>query len=131
MSNTIRMTESIRESSAASTGVRGRRFSGSSTAKSGSSGWMTSGGNTLQRLVESEAEKKMKPVTEETPSDRSEAAKVYEAAIKGSKNILSNIRTAPKVPYGYLAKDNVITYNGVVFTCDEIGRARLNSSHIH
>ena len=119
MSNTIRMTESIRESSAASTGVRGRRFSGSSTAKSGSSGWMTSGGNTLQRLVESEAEKKMKPVTEETPSDRSEAAKVYEAAIKGSKNILSNIRTAPKVPYGYLAKDNVITYNGVVFTCDE------------
>ena len=74
MSNTIRMTESIRESSAASTGVRGRRFSGSSTAKSGSSGWMTSGGNTLQRLVESEAEKKMKPVTEETPSDRSEAA---------------------------------------------------------
>ena len=62
MSNTIRMTESIRESSAASTGVRGRRFSGSSTAKSGSSGWMTSGGNTLQRLVESEAEKKLKPV---------------------------------------------------------------------
>lgn len=32
---------------------------------------------------------------------------------------ISNIRTAPKVPYGYLAKDGVINYNGVVFTCDE------------
>lgn len=29
------------------------------------------------------------------------------------------LRPAPKVPYGHLAKDGVINYNGVVFTCDE------------
>lgn len=123
MSIGIRTAESIRESSAASTVLRGKRFSGNSTASAGNSSWIASGGNTLQRLVEAEAEKKKGQVTseasEEAPSDRSEAAKVYEAALKGSKNPISNIRTAPKVPYGYLAKDNVITYNGVEFTCDE------------
>lgn len=29
------------------------------------------------------------------------------------------MRTVPKVPYGHLAKNGVIEYNGVVFVCDE------------
>lgn len=36
------------------------------------------------------------------------------------KQLINTIRSAaPKVPYGYLAKDGVITYNGVQFSCDE------------
>lgn len=38
---------------------------------------------------------------------------------KESKITISSLRPAPKVPYGYLARDGVITYNGVQFTCDE------------
>lgn len=120
----MRMAESIKESSAAN--ARSRRFSGipTSTTRTDNSDWMASGGNMLQRLVEAEAEERRKQSTEEAPvedapKDRSEAAKVYEAAIKGSKNPISSIRTAPKVPYGYMAKDGVITYNGVAFVCDE------------
>lgn len=52
-------------------------------------------------------------------TDRSEAVKVYEEAFKGGENPLKNLRSAPKVPYGNLAKDGVIIYNGVLFTCDE------------
>lgn len=52
-------------------------------------------------------------------ADRSEAVKVYEEAFKGGPNPLENLRQAPKVPYGHLAKDGVIIYNGVLFTCDE------------
>ncbi len=113
----------IRKSSV--TNTMGRRYSGisSNTAKTDKSGWMTSDGSILQHLVETEAGKKKGQPTEETtastPGDRSEARKVYEAAVNGSKGIISSIRTAPKVPYGYLAKDGVITYNGVAFTCDE------------
>lgn len=50
---------------------------------------------------------------------RSEAAKIYEAATAGKENPIGRMRTAPKVPYGHLAKDGVIEYNGVVFVCDE------------
>lgn len=36
------------------------------------------------------------------------------------KLLINTIRSAaPKVPYGYLAKDGVITYNDVQFSCDE------------
>ncbi len=52
-------------------------------------------------------------------SRRSEASKIYEAAVAGKGNPINNLRSAPKVPYGYLAKDGVITYNGVTFVCDE------------
>lgn len=51
--------------------------------------------------------------------ERSEASKIFEAAKAGKANPISNMRVAPKVPYGYLAKDGVITYNGVTFVCDE------------
>lgn len=58
--------------------------------------------------------------TEKTDSGRrSEAAKIYEAVKAGKGNPISSMRVAPKVPYGYLAKDGVITYNGVTFVCDE------------
>lgn len=58
--------------------------------------------------------------TEKTDSGRrSEAAKIYEAVKAGKGNPISSMRVAPKVPYGHLAKDGVITYNGVTFVCDE------------
>lgn len=57
---------------------------------------------------------------ERTDSERrSEAAKIYEAVKAGKENPISSMRVAPKVPYGHLAKDGVITYNGVTFVCDE------------
>lgn len=56
---------------------------------------------------------------EESSKDRSEAEKIYQAAVSGKPNPLEELCTSPKVPYGHLAKDGVIIYNGVVFTCDE------------
>lgn len=50
---------------------------------------------------------------------RSEACKIFEAVSAGKENPISNFRAASKVPYGHLAKDGVITYNGVTFVCDE------------
>ncbi|MDE6923831.1 MAG: hypothetical protein K2P59_01025 [Acetatifactor sp.] len=55
----------------------------------------------------------------ETVTDRSEALKVYEEAFKGGVNPIKNLISVPKVPYGHMAKDGVIVYNGVLFTCDE------------
>lgn len=78
-------------------------------------------GNALfrEKLAE-ETVKKDGENTSETSTSRGEASIVCETACKGgSKASLTNIRTAPKVPYGHLAKDGVITYNGVTFTCDE------------
>ena len=70
--------------------------------------WMRTDGSRLQKL---EAE---------TAADhRSEAEKIYETAATGGRNPVGDIRQASKVPYGYLAKDGVITYNGVTFICDE------------
>lgn len=51
--------------------------------------------------------------------NRSEAEKVYQAAVAGKPNPYQSLRDVPKVPYGHLAKDGVIEYNGVVFVCDE------------
>lgn len=69
--------------------------------------WVQSGGNRMQKFE-----------AETTSCDRSEAERIYEAAAAG-KNPLENIRQTSKVPYGYLAKDGVITYNGITFVCDE------------
>ena len=68
--------------------------------------WGCSGGNRMRKFK-----------TETASGDRSEAEKIYEAAAAG-KNPLENIRQTSKVPYGYLAKDGVITYNGITFVCD-------------
>lgn len=50
--------------------------------------------------------------------DRAEATRVYEAVTAG-KDPLEGLRQVAKVPYGYLAKDGVIEYNGICFICDE------------
>lgn len=50
---------------------------------------------------------------------RSQAVKIYEAAAAGKANPMESMRQLPKVPYGHLAKDGVIEYNGVLFVCDE------------
>lgn len=50
---------------------------------------------------------------------RSEAEKIYQAAVAGQENPLKQLRQKPKVPYEHLAVDGVITYNGVSFICDE------------
>lgn len=50
--------------------------------------------------------------------DRSEAVRIYEAVTAG-KDPLKELRQPPKVPYGHLAEEGTITYNGVVFVCDE------------
>ena len=52
-------------------------------------------------------------------AERSEAEKIYLAVKAGKKNPIESMREAPKVPYGHLAKDGVIIYNGVCFVCDE------------
>lgn len=66
-----------------------------------------------------EAETEKAEVEKADSGKRSEAVKIYEAATAGRANPVSGFRSAPKVPYGYLAKDGVITYNGVTFVCDE------------
>lgn len=55
----------------------------------------------------------------ERKTDRSEAEKIYQAVTAGKKNPIHELREKPKVPYGHLAKDGVIEYNGVCFVCDE------------
>ena len=92
-------TESIRKTSATDTNTRSRHFSkvSSDSARTGSLNWMASGGNALQRLVEAQAEELKKQPTAENVEDED----------------------APKVPYGHMAKDGAISYNGVVFVCDE------------
>ena len=55
----------------------------------------------------------------QTSASRSEAEKIYQAAVAGKPNPWGGIREIAKVPYGHLAKDGVIEYNGVCFVCDE------------
>lgn len=50
---------------------------------------------------------------------KSAAERIYEAAFAGKPNPVENLRQPGKVPYGHLAVDGVIEYNGVVFVCDE------------
>lgn len=50
---------------------------------------------------------------------RSEAEKIYQAATSGKENPIKQLRQKPKVPYGHLAVDGFINYNGVCFVCDE------------
>lgn len=90
-------------------GISGRRFSMGSYAdvQTGTNDiWVQKGGNHMQEYD-----------VEESGENRSEAEKIYQAAAAGKSSV--DIRQASKVPYGYLAKDGVITYNGVTFVCDE------------
>lgn len=109
--------------------VRNRGYSGTNVNAAGE-------GGSFERRVsagikaladEAEKEKKNAPAlavkTEEEEAvkggHRSQAAKIYEAAAAGKANPIGSMRQVPKVPYGHLAKDGVIEYNGVVFVCDE------------
>lgn len=50
---------------------------------------------------------------------RQEAEEICQAVITGKENLIENIRQVPKAPYGYMAENGVISYNGVSFVCDE------------
>lgn len=116
---------------ARSTGNRGSRFASIApdTTKATDEGRTAAMGNLMWQRTEKEddePEQGMRTLLTdgedavgEAASNRSEAAKIYDAAFKGGENPIENLRTAPKVPYGHLAKDGVIIYNGVLFTCDE------------
>lgn len=107
-----------------SANLRGRRFSQmeSKTVREGNDGWQATGSNLLQAMMGDNDEKTAQAendTDEKAADDRSEATKIYEAAFQGGDNPIENLRTVPKVPYGYLARDGVINYNGVTFICDE------------
>ena len=63
--------------------------------------------------------KKEQEARAEKRKDRPEAIKVFEAATAGSGSPVEHLREKEKVPYGYLANDGLIEYNGVTFVCDE------------
>lgn len=102
------------------TSTMGTRFSevGYGEAVSQVSSTGVESGSGLQELsgMESESEKEQ---TGKVTASRSEAEKIYQAAVAGKRNPLEELREVSKVPYGYLAKDGIIEYNGVCFVCDE------------
>lgn len=83
--------------------------------------WAAYGGNMLFAAPEDKDTKgKEQTVFKAGVSgDNSDILKAYEAASRGYEYVIQNLSSASKVPYGHLAKDGVIEYNGVVFTCDE------------
>ena len=52
-------------------------------------------------------------------TERPQAARIYDAVTAGKESPSACIREVPKVPYGNLAQDGVINYNGICFVCDE------------
>lgn len=89
----------------------------SEAVSSGNTAWASSGGRLP--LPEDQEETSEGDETGKVSGARSEAEKIYQAAVAGKPNPLAEMREISKVPYGHLAKDGVIEYNGVVFTCDE------------
>lgn len=111
-------------------GIRGRRLGANEYAEAmavaGSSA-LSRADSRLWELSETNKEGKQQGdytvLTEQENEDRAEgeraeAARIYEAVTAG-KDPLEGLRQAAKVPYGHLAKDGVIEYNGVCFICDE------------
>ncbi len=80
--------------------------------------WVTNGSR-LQQLEKSGGEEQDGEGSTEGQEGMSDAEKIYQAAAAGKENPIKQLRQEPKVPYGYLAKDGVIIYNGVCFVCDE------------
>lgn len=91
------------------------------TVSYGNTAWMVLGSR-IQERTEQESEDSISGEEggEAVSAGRSEAEKIYEAAVAGKSNPISSAMKAPKVPYGRLAKDGVIIYNGVCFVCDEL-----------
>lgn len=97
-----------------------RRFAGagySDAVSMGNSAWTTLGSRV--RELEGDKEDGTDKTASGTVPERSDAQRIYEAAVSGKENPISQLRQHSKVPYGYLAKDGVIEYNGVCFVCDE------------
>ena len=69
----------------------------------------------LQLLAGEETEEE---VTQKD-TERPQAARIYDAVTAGKESPSACIREVPKVPYGNLAQDGVINYNGICFVCDE------------
>lgn len=95
-----------------------RRFAGagySEASSMGNSAWTMFG----SRVQELEGSKDHSKDSEDGESQRPAVQKIYEAAVSGKGNPIAQLRQPSKVPYGYLAKDGVIEYNGVCFVCDE------------
>lgn len=88
-----------------------------------SQNYAAAAGNLLSERLGAEDEKKGNSAAGvnggELRDNRGEAVKIYEAIRNGEENPIKNLRAVPQVPYGCLAKDGVIDYNGVVFVCDE------------
>lgn len=105
--------------SAPAAGFRTGRFT--QGLRADNSGWLESCGSLFQKqpLDEEQTDHLSGGTGHEKTGDRSDVHKIYEAALQGSKTPITSLKTAPKVPYGYLAKDGMITYNGVAFICDE------------
>ncbi|MCM1057555.1 MAG: hypothetical protein NC517_08110 [Firmicutes bacterium] len=120
--------------------IRGGRLSGKNYADAAQNSIWTQVSSRIQELAHETEKETRKPEAAQTVQNlqvtgageeesgaaekaesgkRSEASKIYEAATAGKSNPISSFRAASKVPYGYLAKDGVITYNGVTFVCDE------------
>ena len=55
----------------------------------------------------------------EQQKEKAEAKRTYEAVSAGKKPTLEISHKNSNVPYGELAQNGVITYNGVTFVCDE------------
>ncbi len=55
----------------------------------------------------------------EQQKEKAEAKRIYEAVSVGKKPTLEISHKNSNVPYGELAQNGVITYNGVTFVCDE------------
>lgn len=113
------MTGAEAAKSEKNTEERGSRFRSGSYSKAESfenSMWMVFGSRVQQLENREGGEAKG---ADELSKDRPEAEKIYQAAVSGKPNPLGNLREVSKVPYGYLAKDGVIEYNGVCFVCDE------------
>lgn len=67
-------------------------------------------------LEEIQEEQKLR---EEKQQEKSDAQAIYQAAVAGKGNPIDNLKkNQQKVPYAALAKDGLISYNGVTFVCD-------------
>lgn len=99
-------------------GKRFRKLGYSGAEFSGNAAWATADRHLPAPWAE-EDETEGTDQTAETSGSRSEAEKIYQAAVSGKPNPLESLREPAKVPYGHLAKDGVIEYNGVIFVCDE------------
>ena len=114
--------ESAREKRTSRNGNRYLSERNAGAVSSGNSAWMMYGSRLQEKLNPEDGDTVSGNEEGEGSgvniSHQSDAEKIYQAAVNGKQNPLW-AREVPKVPYGRLAKDGVIVYNGVCFVCDE------------